>query len=129
MSEPSQVLSEVADFVRAKNAGPFWTTLDVFLLTDEAYARVAADSVINADSIVQLYEVDPGNVRIFRQNPRQVVIVDTRPRVHRAASSAGIAAFLMGSRAVLTRNVRTYLNRTAGLDRGRFRPCGRGGEA
>jgi hypothetical protein len=61
-----QQLRDVADLVRAKNAGPFWITLDVFLPSDEAYARVAADSVITPDVVGRLYAVDPASVKIFR---------------------------------------------------------------
>lgn len=34
-------LSEIADRLRAKNAGPFWLTLDIFCPDAEAYGRVA----------------------------------------------------------------------------------------
>lgn len=62
---PSQTLDEIAQLVRAKNAGPFWLTLDVFLPTDDAYARVCASDVVDRDAIAGLYRTSPDEVRIF----------------------------------------------------------------
>ncbi|WOF21652.1 DUF4387 domain-containing protein [Microbacterium betulae] len=62
---PSQTLDEIADLVRAKNAGPFWLTLDVFLPTDEAYERVCASDVVDPDAIAALYRTSAEGVRIF----------------------------------------------------------------
>ena len=60
-----QTLDEVADLVRAKNAGPFWLTLDVFLPTDEAYARVCASDVVDPDVIAELYRTTADKVQVF----------------------------------------------------------------
>ncbi|MDO7883093.1 DUF4387 domain-containing protein [Antiquaquibacter soli] len=61
----SQTLDEIADLVRAKNAGPFWITLDVFLPTDEAYERVRASDVTDPRVIAELYRTTPEKVRVF----------------------------------------------------------------
>ncbi|MEU1972007.1 DUF4387 domain-containing protein [Microbacterium sp. NPDC019599] len=60
-----QTLDELADLVRAKNAGPFWLTLDVFLPSDEVFARVAASPVVDPVVIADLYRATPDVVRIF----------------------------------------------------------------
>lgn len=62
---PSQTLDDIADLVRAKNAGPFWLTLDVFLPSDEAFDRVCASDVVDPDVIASLYKSTPDKVRIF----------------------------------------------------------------
>lgn len=61
-----QTLDDVADLVRAKNAGPFWLTLDVFLPDDEAYERVCVSGVVDPETIGRLYGAEPSGIRIFR---------------------------------------------------------------
>lgn len=58
-------LDDIADLVRAKNAGPFWITLDVFLPTDDAYARVCRSSVVDPTTIGRLYDAPAATVRVF----------------------------------------------------------------
>jgi Domain of unknown function (DUF4387) len=61
----SQTLDDIADLVRAKNAGPFWITLDVFLPTDEAYERVRASDVVDPAVVAGLYRTTPDKVQVF----------------------------------------------------------------
>lgn len=78
----SRPLHEVADLVRAKNAGPFWMTLDVFLPSEDAYARVCASSVVDPHVIGELYATPAEGVRVFRQPAlRAVKISFPRPEV------------------------------------------------
>lgn len=60
-----QTLDQIAGLVRAKNAGPFWLTLDVFLPTDEAFERVCASDVVDPAVIASLYKTTPDQVRVF----------------------------------------------------------------
>ncbi|MGX5681674.1 DUF4387 domain-containing protein [Schumannella luteola] len=61
----SRTLDEIADLVRAKNAGPFWITLDIFLPTDEAYERVRTSDATDPRVIAELYRTAPEKVRVF----------------------------------------------------------------
>jgi hypothetical protein len=61
---PDVTLGEIAHLVRAKNAGPFWITLDVFL-DAEHYDAVARAGTITAETVGALYHVDPDTVLIF----------------------------------------------------------------
>jgi hypothetical protein len=61
---PDVTLGEIADLVRAKNAGPFWITLDVFL-DAEHYDAVARAGTITAETVGALYHLDPDTVLIF----------------------------------------------------------------
>ena len=75
-------LDEVAELVRAKNAGPFWLTLDVFLPTDDAYERVCASGVVDPEVISGLYRTTPEKVRIFRLPALRVIKISfPRPAV------------------------------------------------
>ena len=60
-----QTLDGIADLVRAKNAGPFWLTLDVLLPTDEAYERVCASDVVDPEVVAALYRTSAEQVRVF----------------------------------------------------------------
>ena len=43
-------VGEVAEFVRSKNAGPFWQTLDIFLPDESGYRTVAESPSIDAST-------------------------------------------------------------------------------
>ena len=60
-----QTLDDIADLVRAKNAGPFWLTLDVFLPSDEAYERVCASDAVDPEVIAPLYRTTADQVQVF----------------------------------------------------------------
>ncbi|AYF98124.1 DUF4387 domain-containing protein [Protaetiibacter intestinalis] len=60
-----QTLDEVADLVRAKNAGPFWLTLDVFLPDEQSYERVLASDVVDPAVVARLYRTSADAVRVF----------------------------------------------------------------
>jgi Domain of unknown function (DUF4387) len=65
MPEGTVALSELAEQVRSKNAGPFWITLDIFFADEARYRRVASSGVLSAETIGHLYRVDPGVVQCF----------------------------------------------------------------
>ena len=63
---PAATVGELAEIVRAKNAGPFWLTLDIIFADDDAYQRVADSSELSPESIARDYRVDADKVSIFR---------------------------------------------------------------
>ena len=58
-------LKDVCRYIRSKNAGPFWVTIDIFFDTDEAYRRHRADPAISAPAVAELYGVAVDQVRRF----------------------------------------------------------------
>lgn len=66
-------LSDLALEVRAKNAGPFWLTLEAFMRDDEGY-RVA-DALITPETVAALYHVEAEELQIFRIPQLRVVKV------------------------------------------------------
>lgn len=58
-------LGEIAKYIRSKNAGPFWVTIDIFFDTDEEYERTVASATISEKVISQIYDVKEENVKIF----------------------------------------------------------------
>ena len=75
MPERPATLGDLADLVRAKNAGPFWLTLDVFLHDEESYRRVTEARVVNPDSVAHAYRVPAASVQVFELPELQVIKV------------------------------------------------------
>ena len=72
-------LADVCRYVRSKNAGPFWVTIDLFFASSEAFRRYKDDASISADSMAAIYGVDPRLVRRFVVETLNVVKI-TMPR-------------------------------------------------
>lgn len=66
-------LNDVCRYVRSKNAGPFWVTIDLFFADADNYARFADDPAISTEAVAGLYGVDPTLVKRFRINTLNVV--------------------------------------------------------
>ena len=64
MSEQSRRLRELA-FVRAKNAGPFWTTFDVFFGAADDFDRVVAARTLTPETVAATYQVTAQDVHVF----------------------------------------------------------------
>jgi Domain of unknown function (DUF4387) len=58
-------LKEVCRYVRSKNAGPFWVTIDLFFDSSESYHRYRDAPGISASAIAGLYGVDVELVKRF----------------------------------------------------------------
>lgn len=74
---PDRTLADLALEVRAKNAGPFWMTLEAFMADADGYR--AAEQLITPQSIAALYHVEPGTLQIFRI-PQLNVVKVSMPR-------------------------------------------------
>ncbi len=66
MSDSPLTLADLAHEVRSKNAGPFWTTLDVFLKDAAAFAVAGDPTVLNESIVAEIYDLDEADVRLFR---------------------------------------------------------------
>lgn len=58
-------LTEVCRYIRSKNAGPFWVTVDLFFKDDEAYETFARHPDLSPELVAKLYGVDAGHVKFF----------------------------------------------------------------
>jgi hypothetical protein len=58
-------LKDVCRYVRSKNAGPFWVTVDLFFDSTDSYADHHDDPAISAAAIATIYGVDAALVRRF----------------------------------------------------------------
>jgi len=66
-------LKDIAKYVRSKNAGPYWVTIDIFCDTEEAFSTLTQSVALGPESIGHLYGVEPNRVKIFHQQHIKVV--------------------------------------------------------
>ena len=74
-------LKDVCRYIRSKNAGPFWITVDLFFDSPDSYRRYGNDPAISADAVAALYGVDVQHVRRFEVDTLSVVKLSF-PRLH-----------------------------------------------
>jgi hypothetical protein len=73
-------LSDIAQVIRSKNAGPRRLTLDLMFATDADYQRVAQSAALSRDRIGALYGLPPGDVTVIPYPVgRAIKIVLARP--------------------------------------------------
>lgn len=73
-------LSDIAQVIRSKNAGPRRLTLDIMFDSDAAYQRVAQSPALGAEAIGRLYRVPAEAVTIIPYPAgRAIKIVMPRP--------------------------------------------------
>ena len=66
-------LQDVCRYVRSKNAGPFWVTVDLFFDSAESYDRYHNHPAIGREAFAELYGVDPAKVKRFTVDSLRVV--------------------------------------------------------
>jgi len=71
-------LKDVCRFIRSKNAGPYWITVDIFFRPDD-YAAYAESPGLDPAALARAAGVEPGEVRKFLAPALHVVKV-TYPR-------------------------------------------------
>ena len=58
-------IGETVRYVRSKNAGPFWLSIDAFWKAPEDTYRIADAFERNREWIAQVFQVEPGLLKIF----------------------------------------------------------------
>ena len=74
-------VKEIAKYVRSKNAGPFWITIDIFCRSEEDFQLLRQSPNLTADKVAKMYGVKPGSVQVFYAD-RINVIKYSFPRPH-----------------------------------------------
>ncbi|MDO9441842.1 MAG: DUF4387 domain-containing protein [Beijerinckiaceae bacterium] len=59
-------LGAIAKYVRSKNAGPFWVTIDIFCADAEGFERIAKAPELAPRAIAGLYGISENEIRQFR---------------------------------------------------------------
>lgn len=58
-------VKDVARYVRSKNAGPFWVTIEIFCETEQAYELIKNSKNITPQKISELYHIEADKVKVF----------------------------------------------------------------
>lgn len=72
-------LDEICRYVRSKNAGPFWVTVDLFFRDRATFDLYSDSPALNAASLAQRLDADPFAVKLFRL-PDLMVVKLSYPR-------------------------------------------------
>ena len=56
---------DIARFVRSKNAGPFWVTIDIFCDDDASYELIKNSPNLKLENVAALYNTVPDKMKIF----------------------------------------------------------------
>lgn len=75
-----KTIEKTVKYIRSKNAGPFWLTIDAFCNNVEDTERVAAAFEREREFIAQAFQVKPENLQIFCLKHIQVAKISL-PRV------------------------------------------------
>ena len=73
-------IGETAKYLRSKNSGPFWLTIDAFCNSVEDTDRIAAAFEREKDWLAKTYHVEAEDIQIYCLDSIQVVKVSF-PRV------------------------------------------------
>ncbi|OBZ14745.1 hypothetical protein A8L34_12610 [Bacillus sp. FJAT-27264] len=79
-------IDDVTKYVRSKNAGPFWITIDLFCETLDDYILLKDSPAISHENIGRLYHIKPDQVKIFHLANLNVVKISVprlNPQGHR----------------------------------------------
>src|SRR5882672_2780990 len=74
-----RTVGDVAAYVRSKNAGPFWVTIDLICSDTAAYEELCRSSALSPQSVARMFGIDPVEVQVFH-SPRLRVIKVSFPR-------------------------------------------------
>jgi len=58
-------VQDIATYVRSKNAGPFWVTLEIFCKDDESYQMMKNSPNLTKEAVAKIYAVDPTKMKSF----------------------------------------------------------------
>lgn len=77
-------LAETAKYVRSKNAGPFWMSIDIFSDNEDSYNRIKSSENLTANRLREVYGVS--TVEKYLLDDLRVVKF-SMPRPHSQGSS------------------------------------------
>ena len=79
-------IEQTALYVRSKNAGPFWLTIDIFCSNDEGFNILRSSKNITSQVFARIFMVEPEKVKIFFLEKLKVIKISMpRPVVQGCA--------------------------------------------
>jgi hypothetical protein len=74
-------IAQTASYVRSKNAGPFWITIDIFCDNDSAFQNISLSKKLNEKTIAEAYQVLESTVKFFSLPDLKVIKISI-PRLN-----------------------------------------------
>lgn len=78
-------ICDAAKYVRSKNAGPFWVTIDIFCDTDAAYEKISGSKQLSTAAIAEIYHVQKDDVEIYHLPDLKVIKISLPREVPQGA--------------------------------------------
>ena len=66
-------VQDLAQYVRSKNAGPFWVTMEIFCDNDESYQKIKFSPNVTRETVAKLYGVEAQAMKKFDIDSIRVV--------------------------------------------------------
>lgn len=74
-------LANICRYIRSKNAGPFWITVDLFFSDRDAFDRYSAEPALTTKALAAALGAEPASIRRF-ELPELAVLKFSYPRLH-----------------------------------------------
>lgn len=58
-------IGETAKYVRSKNAGPFWMTIDIFCEDKDHFRKISESPAICPQTFAELYHANAADIKLF----------------------------------------------------------------
>lgn len=58
-------IRETVSYVRSKNAGPFWLTIDLFCDNETSYNTLVRSPNLSKSTIAKIYQIPEAEIKIF----------------------------------------------------------------
>lgn len=66
-------LGNTAKYVRSKNAGPFWMTIDIFCDSPDDYLTICGSKELTEEKLAEIYQVAADSVKKFQLDDLRIV--------------------------------------------------------
>ena len=73
-------IKDTVQYIRSKNAGPFWLTIDFFCSNEEKYQELVASPNFNKETIAAADHICPENIKLYYL-PKLRVVKISFPRI------------------------------------------------
>ena len=58
-------IGETVQYIRSKNAGPFWMTIDLFCDSEVNFQKLTQSPHLNTDTVARIFDISAESVSMF----------------------------------------------------------------
>lgn len=74
-------IAEKARYVRSKNAGPFWVTMDIFAQSENEFTQIASSPKLTKACVARIFNTKAEDVKIFSLPSLNVIKISVPRRI------------------------------------------------